>query len=136
MADSDIVVNQEIPETIENSVQNENTQNSYMNLSNQNVSYSRIDSLENFMGSQISNLVKEMGHLSQTLENVTSNLQNKLGTVEKDLLHVRSRLSQLEHPDNEISFNRHKNSILIQRNPQIVDHITSSKGQTTLVITI
>ncbi|XP_060600413.1 uncharacterized protein LOC132753887 [Ruditapes philippinarum] len=75
---------------------------------------SRIQDLERFMESQLSNVINKITCLGNSIQSVNSQLQRKFESVEKELYTVKSKLSQIENPDPEIQFNHniHRNSIV------------------------
>jgi hypothetical protein len=57
------------------------------------------------MGSQMSQIIHKITCLGQTIQNVNSQLQKQMNSVENELCTVKSKLSEIEHPDPEIRFN-------------------------------
>ncbi|XP_045186669.2 uncharacterized protein LOC123544673 [Mercenaria mercenaria] len=66
---------------------------------------SRIRDLENYMGSQMSQVIQKITSLGNTIQNVNSQLQKQMSKVETELCTVKSKMSEIEHPDPEIRFN-------------------------------
>lgn len=65
---------------------------------------SRMDSLENYMGSQLSHIIQEISSLGQTIKLVQNQFNHKFESVENGMLEIKSRVSGLENPDPEIQF--------------------------------
>lgn len=90
--------------SIESREQNQNNTFTAQKLNVHTDTY-RIDSLENYMGGQLSHLIHEISSLGQTVKSVNDQFKQKLDSLDNGLLKMQARVSELENPDPEVNFN-------------------------------
>lgn len=102
----------------------------------QRQSTSRMDSLENFMSSQFSHIIKEIGLLSNNIQTVNTQLHDKLEKVENNFLVLNSRVSEIENPDSEVRFNHGNRTSQENSNVQIANNSTQANRNSNYTLQI
>ena len=86
---------------------------------------SQLRDLENYMGGQMSQIIQKITTLGNSIQNVNSQLQKQMSNVETELCTVKSKLSEIEHPDPEIRFNHRETRAQCSFEPQTDTHYES-----------